>query len=129
MHTKINTFRDLIVWQHAHKLVLEVYIITKLFPKEELFCLTSQLRRAAISVSSNIAEGFGRKTEKDRNHFYQMSLGSLYEVHNQIIIVQSLQYITTEQSVASLELIDSTGKLLHGILKASSHIKSLDSNL
>lgn len=74
---KIKSFTDLIVWQEGHKFVLLVYRHTKLFPKEELFGLTSQLRRAAVSFTSNIAEGFSRNSYKEKAQFYTMALGHL----------------------------------------------------
>lgn len=74
---KIQSFHDLRVWQESHSLVVCVYKTTKSFPKEELFGLTNQIRRASVSITSNLAEGFGRETIKDRVHFYIMSLGSL----------------------------------------------------
>jgi len=74
---KIEEFTDLIVWQEGHKLVLQIYKITKLFPKEETYSLTDQMRRAAVSVTSNIAEGFGRQGMKEKVQFYFLAKGSL----------------------------------------------------
>jgi four helix bundle protein len=79
---KIKSFSDLDAWREGHKLVLNIYQITKLFPKEELFCLTNQLRRAGISFTSNIAEGFSRQSFKEKRQFYSMALGSLTEIQN-----------------------------------------------
>ncbi len=76
---KINSFKDLNAWKEAHKLVLMVYQITKVFPKEEMFRLVSQLCRAVVSITSNIAEGFSRNYAKEKYQFYSMSLGSLTE--------------------------------------------------
>ncbi len=92
--TKIQTFKDLTAWQQAHNLVLFIYKITDSFPKTELFALNTQMRRAAISITSNIAEGFGRSTSKDKRHFYTISKGSLLELDSQIAIANDLQYIT-----------------------------------
>jgi len=75
-NNQIKNFQNLKVWQKSHKLVLEIYKITNLFPKEEIFGLTSQMRRCAASVTSNIAEGFNRKSYKEKNNFYHISLGS-----------------------------------------------------
>lgn len=94
---KIQNFTDLIVWQKGHKLVLEVYKQTKKFPKDELFGLVSQIRRASVSITSNIAEGFGRFSEKEKLHFYSFAYGSLMEVQNQIIIAKDLGFINEEE--------------------------------
>ena len=80
---KIREFTDLIVWQETHKLVLLVYKTTKYFPKEEVFALTSQMRRSAVSIPSNIAEGFGRHSYKEKVQFYYLAHGSLLELKNQ----------------------------------------------
>ena len=81
-YQKIKTFRDLISWQEGHNLVLMIYEVTKTFPREEAFGLTTQLRRAAVSCTSNIAEGFSRLTANDKAHFYTMALGSLTEIQS-----------------------------------------------
>lgn len=91
---KITSFTQLIVWQHGHSLVIEIYKATKEFPKDELFALTSQLRRAVVSITCNIAEGFSRRSYKDKAHFYNMSLGSLTEVQNLLLISRDLNYIS-----------------------------------
>ena len=90
---KIQSFTDLQVWQESHKLVLLIYQITKKFPKEELFSLTNQMRRAAISITSNIAEGFARQSFKEKLQFYYITLGSLTELQNQILIAKDLKYL------------------------------------
>jgi len=89
----VRTFRDLVVWQKAMELVTEIYRVTQKFPKEEIFGLMSQLRRAAVSVPSNIAEGQGRLTEKEFRQFLGNARGSLAEVETQIIIAQNLGYL------------------------------------
>jgi len=83
---KIESFKDLIVWQKGIELVNEIYKVTKHFPKEELYGLTSQIRRAAISIPANIAEGWGRGTTKNYIQFLEISRGSLYELETLIII-------------------------------------------
>jgi len=90
---KIQSFKDLLVWQEAHKLVIKIYKITKEFPQDERFGLTSQMRRAAVSVTSNIAEGFVRKSYKDKVHFYYMSKGSLSELQDQLLISKDVEYL------------------------------------
>lgn len=116
---KIHNFTDLIVWQKAHDLVLLVYSETKPFPKEEIFGLTSQMRRAAISVSSNIAEGFGRKSYKEKIQFYSISLGSLYELENQIYISKDLNYLSAPSSVKLLEQVSLVQRLLNAFISKS----------
>lgn len=91
---KITDFKDLIAWQKAHSLSVATYRATKSFPKEEMFGLTNQVRRASVSVSSNIAEGFGRRTPADRVHFYDMARGSLHEVQAQLLIAKDIEYLT-----------------------------------
>ncbi|MBI2065744.1 MAG: four helix bundle protein [Candidatus Zambryskibacteria bacterium] len=91
---KIRNFTDLRAWQKGHELVLYVYQLTRKFPKDELFALTSQLRRAVISITSNIAEGFSRHSYKEKVNFYHISLGSTTEVENQPIISKDIGYIS-----------------------------------
>ena len=88
-----SSFKDLLVWQKAHLFVLEVYKITKDFPSEELYALTSQFRRAAVSISANIAEGYTRKGEKDKLRFYNIAQGSLEECRYYILLSKDLKYI------------------------------------
>lgn len=93
MERKILTFMDLDAWREGHKLVLMIYRITKSFPKEELFGLTSQMRRCAVSITSNIAEGFCRNTPKDKLQFYCISRSSITELQNQLIICKDVDYV------------------------------------
>ncbi|MFA5991157.1 MAG: four helix bundle protein [Candidatus Doudnabacteria bacterium] len=116
---KIRTFTQLIVWQKGHGLVLEIYKITKNFPKEELFGLTSQLRRAIVSITSNIAEGFSRASYKDKAHFYNMALGSLTEVQNQLLIGRDLGYIKSEEFKQLADQTIEVQKMLTVLIKNS----------
>ncbi|OHA15700.1 MAG: hypothetical protein A3H57_04055 [Candidatus Taylorbacteria bacterium RIFCSPLOWO2_02_FULL_43_11] len=116
---KIHDFTDLIVWKEAHRLVLAVYHNSEKFPKEEIFGLTSQMRRAAISVTSNIAEGFGRKNYKDKIHFYFMSLGSLYELQSQLLIAKDLQYISEPDFDVFKALSNDVQRLLNAFINKS----------
>ncbi len=93
----MNNFKELDIWKLSVELMHEIYTITKRFPQEEMYGLTNQIRRAIISVSSNIAEGSGRRSNKDFKHFLYMSLGSAKEVECQLIIAQSLSYISEEE--------------------------------
>lgn len=88
------SFTDLRVWQLAHQASLSIYKATNSFPSSEQFGLTSQMRRAIVSVSSNIAEGYGRSTEKDREHFYTIASGSLYELKSQLMVAHDIKYLT-----------------------------------
>ena len=92
----MKTFRELLIWQKAMKLVTNCYSISSNFPKEEQFGLTSQIRRSTVSIPSNISEGYGRGTNKDYYRFLTISLGSLFEFQTQIEIAFNLQYISTE---------------------------------
>jgi four helix bundle protein len=92
MKEMAKSYKELVVWQKSHNLVLEIYKITKDFPKEELFGLTSQIRRAAISIAANIVEGFARKGLKDKLRFYNISQGSVNEVDYLLFLSKDLQY-------------------------------------
>lgn len=114
----IRSFTDLNCWKEGHKLVLMVYLETKNFPHAEKYDLISQIRRAVVSITSNIAEGFNRHSPKEKCQFYYMSLGSLAEVQNQILIARDLGYITgnTFKEIANQSTIVS--RLLNGLIKS-----------
>jgi four helix bundle protein len=116
---KIKSFTDLIVWQEGHKLVLMIYDITKQFPKEEIFGLTNQLRRAVVSITSNIAEGFSRQSYKDKVKFYYISLGSLTEVQNQLLISKDTKYISQEDFNKIAKQTVKVSKVANGLIKSS----------
>ena len=90
---KVMNFEDSRVWQNSLELTVDIYAITKSFPKDEQFGLTSQIRRASSSVGANIAEGFGRMSTKDKLHFYTMSYGSLLETKNFLYLAHRLGYV------------------------------------
>ncbi len=92
----MKTFRDLLIWQKAIALVTKCYKCTRQFPKEEMFALTSQIKRCTVSIPSNIAEGFGRGTSKDFYRFLNIAMGSLFEFQTQIEIAFNLEYISTD---------------------------------
>ena len=92
----MKSYRDLIVWQKSIQMVTEVYSITKSFPKEELYGLVSQIRRSSVSIPSNIAEGYGRRSTNEYLRFLQISIGSLYELQTQLEISLSLDYISKQ---------------------------------
>lgn len=93
---KMRNYRDLIVWQKSMALVTEVYSVTRLFPKEELYGLVSQIRRSAVSIPSNIAEGYGRYSTNDYIRFLQIAIGSLYEFQTQLEIGLNLGYLSKD---------------------------------
>jgi four helix bundle protein len=113
---KIESFTDLIVWQEAHRLVIETYVITKKFPKEELYSLVDQLKRAVVSITSNIAEGFSRKSYKEKSHFYYLSLGSLTEIQNQLLVAKDVRYISKEEFTKLAERSMSVKRLLRAFI-------------
>jgi|JI10StandDraft_1071094.scaffolds.fasta_scaffold1210057_2 four helix bundle protein len=114
----IAGFRDLVAWQEAHKLALSIYRLTKNFPHEEIFALTSQLRRAAVSVTSNIAEGFSRPTKADKMHFYAIAQGSLTETQSQLEIAKDVGYVTHDDFDAAENNAIIVHKLLTGLIKS-----------
>lgn len=117
MENKIKNFTDLIVWQRGHSLVLNIYRITTNFPKEEKFGLTDQLRRASVSFTSNISEGFGRDKMNDKSHFYTMALGSLYEIQNQLYISKDLKYINVKEFDVLLNECTEISKMSSSLIK------------
>jgi len=109
-------YTDLEVWQECRKLTNHIYEFTKSFPKEEQFGLTNQIRRAAVSVSSNIAEGCGRQTAKDTINFLHISRGSLYELETQCFIALDQNYISKEKFDSIYSLTQSCKRLLNGFI-------------
>jgi four helix bundle protein len=95
-NTPSRSFQDLRVWQDGHTLVVHVYNITKNFPKDELFGITNQIRRAAVSITSNLSEGFNRNSRKEKLQFYYISLGSIAELQNQLLIARDVAYLNGE---------------------------------
>ncbi len=116
---KIQYFTDLIAWQEGHKLVIMIYTTTKVYPKEEMFGLTNQVRRSAVSITSNIAEGFSRSSYKDKANFYCMALGSLTELQNQIIISRDIGYISIDDYDKLNQQTVIIHKLVNGLIKSS----------
>jgi len=116
---KIKSFTDLNAWKEAHKLVLDIYVTTKLFPKEEQYSLVDQMRRCAVSISSNIAEGFSRQTKKEKSQFYSISKGSLTELQNQLLVAKDVGYLTKENFQRLAEQTVVVHKLLHGLTKSA----------
>lgn len=116
---KITSFEDLVAWQVSRELAILIYKTTKNFPNDEMYALTSQLRRAVVSISSNIAEGFSRNSDSDRAHFYAMARGSLTEVQSQVIIAGDLSYIRGEELKLIRQKTLVCHKLLTGLINAT----------
>ncbi len=108
-----KSFESLIMWQEAHKVTLFVYKLTKLFPKEELFGLTSQFRRAVVSISANIAEGYKKRHSTDKLRFMNISQGSLEECRYYVILSKDLGYISELESSELEKMISKTSYLLN----------------
>lgn len=115
---QICDFRDLDVWKLGKNLVIEVYQSTSEFPKDELFGLVSQMRRAAVSVPSNIAEGYNRSYTKDYQRFLSMALGSCGELETQVEIASDLEYIGTVKKQSLLENINHEARMLRNLIKS-----------
>jgi four helix bundle protein len=114
----VQSYRELIVWQRAIDLVEKVYRATESFPKTETYQLTSQVRRAAVSVPSNIAEGQGRRTTKDFLHFLGIAYGSLCELETQIILAIRFEYLTQTSAEPVFELSAEVGRLINGLVRS-----------
>jgi four helix bundle protein len=114
----INSYKDLLIWQKGIVLVVKVYKLVKSFPQEELYALTSQIKRAAVSIPSNISEGYGRNTDKSLSHFLDISRGSLNELETQLIIAKELEFISDFDSFNEvLSLITEESKMINAFSK------------
>jgi four helix bundle protein len=116
----LKSYKELIVWQKAYQLVLEIYKTTKSYPKSETFCLSQQMRKAAVSIPSNIAEGYGRKYKTEYHRFLSIAYGSLSELETQYLLSVDLGY--TEQS----KIIETLLKEVGGMLYRMIHPKNSD---
>lgn len=119
---KIYSFRDLNAWKIGHQFALKIYQMTKAFPIEEQFGLSSQLRRAAISITSNIAEGFSRRSYREKSQFYSMAPGSLTEVQNQLLLAKDIGYLLSKSFNNLYEDSITVHKLINGLIKKSNII-------
>lgn len=116
---KIKSFTDLNAWKESHSLAIDIYKITKTFPADEKFGLTDQMRRCAVSITSNIAEGFSRRSKKEKAQFFYMSLGSVTELQNQLLLAKDIGYL---QRLDFKLLADKTvvsSKLINGLIKSA----------
>jgi four helix bundle protein len=115
---KVKNYQELIVWQKAMDLVEDVYKSSKDFPREEIYALTSQIRRAAVSIPSNIAEGQGRRTTLDFLRHLSIAYGSLREVETQILIARRLGYVAQTRVDDVMDLAGEVGRLLNGLMNS-----------
>ena len=113
-----RNYRDLIAWQKAMDLVVDVYRASSAFPKEEMFVLTSQIRRAAISIPSNIAEGQGRGGDREFVRFLRIGHGSLREMETQMMIAERLGYLKAPQVCTLLDRASEVGRILNGLIRS-----------
>jgi four helix bundle protein len=111
-----QSYRDLVAWQKAMNFVMEVYRITKSFPRDEVYGLSSQLRRAAVAIPTNIAEGQARFSANDFFYFLGRGRGALVEVETQLMIAQNLSYFSPEQGQQLLDKAAEVGKILNGLI-------------
>lgn len=116
---KIQRFTDLNAWREAHKLVLMIYEETTSFPNQEKYGLTDQMRRAAVSITSNIAEGFSRRSSKEKYQFYSTAQASLTELQNQLLIARDVKYLAKEVFAKIANQSVMANKLLSGLLRAT----------
>lgn len=112
----MKNFKELLIWKIAFKISKEVYFLTKKFPKEELYGLTSQIRRSAISIPSNIAEGCGRNTQKEFLQFLYNAFGSLKELECQLILAKEFKFISESDYLSLQELCESLSKIMAGLM-------------
>lgn len=117
MEEKISSFTQLIAWQKGRQLVLLIYKLTRSFPKDELFGITSQMRRCAVSITSNIAERFSRNSWKEKLQFYATALGSTTELQNQLIICRDVNYIQSNDFDVAESLSTEVNKIINGLIK------------
>jgi four helix bundle protein len=125
---EVKTFEDFEVWQVGRDLVAKVYTLTASLPQSEAFGLIAQIKRAALSVPANIAEGFGRYNYMDKARFYLNARGSLYELKSHLLIAQDLEYLKRSQHVSDvLALADDLGVKLNNLVAATRRLKSKES--
>jgi len=115
--TKIKTYRDLIIWQKSMALVTQIYMVTKRFPNDETYTLISQMRRCAISIPSNIAEGYGRKSTNDYIRFLNIAMGSIYELQTQLEISFNLKYLREKDFEQLYELCRELERMLSSMTR------------
>jgi four helix bundle protein len=125
----LKKYSELIAWQKAMDLVQAIYGATSHFPKEEIYGLTSQIRRAAISVPSNIAEGQGRKSTREFQHHLSIAYGSLMEVETQVLIAERLNYLNRVQAQSLIDCTSEVGRVINGLFNSLSNMQASSSNI
>ena len=123
---KIEDYKDLIVWQRSMELAEEVYRLVKKLSKEELFALSDQIRRAVISIPSNIAEGYERNSTKEYIHFLSIAKGSKAELETQLLLCTKIHYLNNSDIEKSISLIQEIGKMIHSLQNLNSNPYSLN---
>jgi len=115
---KIKSFTDMVAWREGHQLVLMIYKETANFPKKETFSLIDQMRRCAVSITSNVAEGFSRRTKKEKSRFYFIAKGSLTELQNQLLIAKDVGYLKRKRFDDIAQQTVQVSKLVQGLIKS-----------
>lgn len=114
----INSYKDLLIWQKGVDIVVNTYLLTHDFPKDEIYALTSQIKRAAVSIPSNIAEGYGRKSTQSYIHFVSISRGSLFELETQLYVAKKLNFIKNEALFSDImNQVSEETKMINSFLK------------
>jgi four helix bundle protein len=119
--SKRRDYRDLVLWQRAVELAAEVHRVTVKLPRPELFGLAAQMRRSAVSIPSNIAEGSGRRTTREFIAFLHIARGSLYELRTQLLLASKVAYVTRSEISVAENLTDEVGKLLNAVIRGLRH--------
>jgi four helix bundle protein len=114
----VQSYKELVVWQRAMDLVVEIYKVTRSFPREEMYGLVAQIRRAVVSVASNVAEGQARGKGREFAKFLRIALGSLQEVKTQLIVSERLGYVVKEKTSTMVKLANEVGRLLRALTKS-----------
>ncbi len=116
---RIKSFTDLNAWQEGHKLVIMVYALTKTFPANETYGLISQMQRCAVSITSNLAEGFSRQSYREKVQFYSISQGSVTELQNQLLVARDIGHVVQSQFDPLANQAVTVHKLISGLIKSS----------
>lgn len=113
---RVKNYRELIVWQKSMEAAKEVYSLVNRLPKEEFFSLSDQMRRAVVSIPSNIAEGYGRGSDTEFAHYLRISHGSLSELETQLLLCTTIGYLKEEEIANEMNILDEIGKMIHSLL-------------
>jgi len=122
---KLKTYKDLIAWKKSYQLCLNIYELTKTFPKSEIFCLSDQIKRSALSVPSNIAEGYSRHQTKEYIRFLYISYASLAELETQLMLAKDLSYIDSDRFKKALHMQNDVQRLMMGLIRSLKRMNSI----